>query len=79
MYELLKDHKNTQQISSCNIQDIDSPDMELRRISENFHRQEKLTKFNTTLELHDLTPAPKLPRYHKWNIYSNSNKYSIEI
>ena len=70
MYGVFKDHKNIQQISYCNILDTDSPDMELRRISENICREEKLAKFNTTLELHDLTPAPKLPRYLKHKIYS---------
>ena len=76
MYEVLKDLKDIQQISVCDIQDIDSPDMEMRKISENICRHEKLAKFNTTLELHNLTPAPKLPRYLKWNILTRTTKVS---
>ena len=42
-------------------QDFSSPDIEIQYF-KGFERQEKLIKFNSTLELHGLTPASKLTR-----------------
>ena len=64
MYDMFKDYQEIANETSANrTQDFDSPDIEMKSISERITRQEEQFKFNATLDLHDLTPASKPPRY----------------